>query len=165
MIEILVLVSMVLVLMFGFVIFFGAPYLPTLKKQQEEALDLLDLQPGQLLLELGSGDGRLLRMAADRGISVIGYEINPILFLISKISCIGYGDRIQIKLANFWSVELPGCDGIYVFLLDKYMERLNNKIIQEIRGKVTLVSFAFPIKSKKPITDKAGLYLYKYDNK
>ena len=86
MIEILVLVSMVLVLMFGFVIFFGAPYLPTLKKQQEEALDLLDLQPGQLLLELGSGNGRLLRMAADRGISVIGYEINPILFLISKIS-------------------------------------------------------------------------------
>ncbi len=165
MIEILVFVLVVLVLMFGFVIFFGAPYLPTLKKQQQEALDLLDLQPGQLLLELGSGDGRLLRMAADRGINVIGYEINPILFLISKISCIGYGDRIQIKLANFWSVELPECDGIYVFLLDKYMERLNNKIIQEIRGKVALVSFAFPIKSKKSTTDKVGLYLYKYDNK
>ena len=112
MIEILVFVLVVLVLMFGFVIFFGAPYLPTLKKQQQEALDLLDLQPGQLLLELGSGDGRLLRMAADRGINVIGYEINPILFLISKISCIGYGDRIQIKLANFWSVELPECECI-----------------------------------------------------
>ena len=54
------------ILIFGFVVFFGAPYLPTFNKVQNTALDLLDLKPGQTLIELGSGDGRVMREAAKR---------------------------------------------------------------------------------------------------
>ena len=47
----------ILVISFGFVVFVGPPYLPTLDKQVRTALDLLDLKKGQTLLELGCGDG------------------------------------------------------------------------------------------------------------
>ncbi|HEU4984185.1 MAG TPA: class I SAM-dependent methyltransferase, partial [Nitrososphaera sp.] len=63
----------------GFVVFFGPPYLPTLRRNIDAALDLLDLKPGQTMLDLGSGDGRVLVAAAKRGINVVGIELSPVL--------------------------------------------------------------------------------------
>ncbi len=148
--------------MFGFVLLFGAPYLPTLSSQKKTALELLDLKPGQTLVELGSGDGRMLSYAAQRGIKSIGYELNPLLVLYSKIATFKYRSLITIKLANFWAVPLPECDGIYVFLLDRYMLKLHNKITQEITTSVKLVSFAFSIPDNKAVTEKNGMYLYRF---
>ncbi len=45
-------VVLILIFCFGFVVAFGAPYLPTLGKQQQQALELLGLKPGQTMLEL-----------------------------------------------------------------------------------------------------------------
>ncbi len=162
-IEALFGVFVVVLLMFGFVILFGAPYLPTLKKQTDDALDLLDLKPGQTLLELGSGDGRVMLAAAKRGLHVVGYELNPLLCIVSMFVTIRYRKQITVVWGDFWKKQWPAADGIFVFLLDKYMEKLNNKIIQEQKGKkVKLVSFAFTIKDKKPTKTKKGLYLYQY---
>ena len=151
-----------LILIFSFVILFGAPYLPTLKKRAEDAFDLLNLKPGQTMVELGSGDGRMLRMAAERGIKSIGYELNPLLVLYSKVVLFRYRKLITVKCRNYWQITLPKCDGIYVFLLDRYMSKLNKKIIQEKHNSVKLVSFAFQIPDKKPAKEKNGLFLYKY---
>jgi len=150
------------VVLFGMVVLFGAPYLPTLRAQSIEALDLLDLRPGQTLLELGSGDGRILREAAKRGIYSIGYELNPLLVVWSMYSSLKYRRYITIRWGNYWRHKLPATDGIYVFLLDKYMAKLNNKIEQDISGNVKLVSFAFAIPGKKPAKESNGLKLYHY---
>ncbi len=158
-------VSAVIVLLFSFVVLFGAPYLPTLRPQQRTALDLLDLRPGQTLVELGSGDGRMLRAAAERGIQSIGYELNPLLILFSYLVTYRYRRLIRIRWANFWTVPLPECDGIYVFLLERYMGKLNKKIIQEIHNPVKLVSFAFRLPKMHPVTEENGLYLYKFTTK
>ena len=126
------------------------------------ALDLLDLKPGQVLLELGSGDGRVLKQAAKRGITGIGYELNPLLVWYSKISCFRYRTLIDFRCRNYWQVLLPKCDGMYVFLLDKYMEKLDTKIIKESHRPVKLVSYAFKIPHRKPAVKKGGLMLYIY---
>ncbi len=152
------------VLSFGFVILFGAPYLPTLKRQQLDALELLDLKAGQTLVELGSGDGRMLVAAAKKGIYSVGYELNPLLFMYSYISCWRYREYITIKFGNFWRYRLPQCDGIYIFLLDRYMIKMHKKIVQEISTPVKVVSFAFKIPNLKHITEKSGLYLYELNN-
>src|SRR5690606_196736 len=130
----------VIVLLFGFVVLFGAPYLPTLSRQQAEALELLDLKPGQTMLELGSGDGRMLIAAARRGVKAVGYELNPLLVAWSWLVTRRYGDLVTVRWANFWRVNLPECHGIYVFLLDRYMPKLHKKITQEISNPVKLVS-------------------------
>jgi hypothetical protein len=74
MLWILVAASVVLVC-FGLVLIVGAPYLPTLTPQVEAALDMLDLKPGQTMLELGCGDGKVLIAAAKRGWHCVGYEL------------------------------------------------------------------------------------------
>lgn len=148
--------------LFVFVIAFGAPFLPTLKSRTPDALKLLSLKPGQTLVELGSGDGRLLKMAAEQGVYAIGYELNPILVVWTYLTCWRYRKYITVHLGNFWHHKLPPTDGIYTFLLDRYMEKLDKKITQEITQKVKLVSFAFEIPNKKPTKEIKGMRLYEY---
>lgn len=148
---------------FGFVVLFGAPYLPTLRKQTEIALDLLEVKKGMKILELGSGDGSVALAAAKRGAIVIGYELNPILVIVSKLRCIKYRKQVSIHWGNFWHKDWPATDGIFVFLLDKYMKKLDTKIVQQYKGKhVKLVSFAFEVPGKKPLKSQSGMFLYKY---
>ena len=72
---------LVLIACFGFVLLFGAPYLPTLTVHMEQALDLAELKPGELLLELGCGDGKVV-VAANRGGDVVpGAEKVPVTLL------------------------------------------------------------------------------------
>ena len=151
------------IFIFSFVIAFGAPFLPTLKARTSEALDLLDLKPGQTLLELGSGDGRILRAAAQRGVYSSGYELNPVLVIWSTLINWKYRKFITVHWGNYWHRKLPVTDGIYVFLLNPYMKKLDTKIMQDIKSKVKVVSFAFEIPGKKPAKELNGLYLYKYN--
>ncbi|GAC1387144.1 MAG: hypothetical protein NVS1B7_5710 [Candidatus Saccharimonadales bacterium] len=147
---------------FTFVILFGAPFLPTLGAQVPKALDLIDMKPGETLIELGSGDGRVLLAAAERGLNAIGYELNPFLVIYSRIKVFKYRKQIKIIWGNFWNVNLPECDGIFVFLLQPYMNKLDKKIIQECSKPVKLVSFAFTIPEKKVHVRDKGMFLYKY---
>lgn len=160
--DILLIIFAATALLFGFVLLFGAPYLPTLNPQLKIALDLIDMKPGQHLLELGCGDGRVMVAAAERGLRVTGYELNPILALLAWARTRRYGGMVKVVWGNFWQAKLPAADGIFVFLLPKYMTRLDKKIMQEISQPCKLVSFAFEIPGKKH-TKKAGVYLYKYN--
>ncbi len=160
--RIVILAAVVLVLIFGLVVFFGAPYLPTLKPQTSLALDMLKLKSGQTLLELGSGDGRILAAAAERGIYTIGIELNLLLVIYTKLRYWKYRKFISVRWGNFWLKPLPECDGIYTFLHTRFMQKLDNKIIQDLQKPVKLVSFGFELPNRKPVQEKSGLFLYKY---
>lgn len=162
MVGLIVISVLVIVLLFGFVLLFGAPYLPTLTPQVTVALDLIDLQAGDHLLELGCGDGKVLIAAAERGIIVTGYELNPLLAFIAWARTRRYRSRVRVVCGNFWKITLPPADGIFVFLLPKYMSRLDTKVMQEKQSKVKLVSFAFTIPHKPVVREQAGVYLYQY---
>lgn len=160
MITALVILAGIIFGLFAFVVLFGAPYLPTLRKQSVTALELLDLRPGQTMLELGSGDGRLLRLAAEQGIKSVGIELNPLLVLYSKLVTLRYRSLVTVRWGNFWNRPLPPADGIYVFLLDRYMTKLHKKVIQEYASSVKLVTFAFNVPGLMPAEERDGLYLY-----
>lgn len=152
----------VLVLLFGFVLLFGAPYLPTRKKQTEAALDLLDLKKGETLYELGCGDGRVLKLAARRGLQAVGYELNPLLVLIAWLHTYRYRKQVKVVWGNFWRADLSRADGVFVFLLDRFMDKLDKKLAREVRKPLKLVSFAFKIPDKKIEKYRDGMFLYKY---
>lgn len=157
------LIALVIILPFSIVLAFGAPYLPTRSKQAKQALDLLDLKRGDLLLDLGCGDGSVLIEAARRGIKGIGYEINPYIFLIAKIRTWRYRSLIKIKYKNYWTTTLPQeTKGVFVFLLDKYMTKLDNKLKDELSNGSRLVSYSFKIKGKKVDKSSGPLVMYKY---
>lgn len=163
MIEIALIIGAVATLLFAGVVAFGAPFLPTLNSRVEDALDLLNLKPGQTMLELGCGDGRMQFAAARRGIRSVGYEMNPLLVLYARARCYKYRKLVKIKLANYWSVNWPQADGIYVFLLQPYMQKLDKRLVQYTKGKnLKLVSFAFFVPGKKPDKEINGMFLYRY---
>lgn len=162
MLEILFAVFVVVVLLFGFVLLFGAPYLPTLAPQAKAALDLVALKDGDHLLELGCGDGKVMIAAAERGLRVTGYELNPLLALLAWLRTRRYKGRVRVVCGNFWDKKLPKADGIFVFLLPKYMDKLDKKIAQESSKPVKLVSFAFRVTSKPATAERAGVFLYQY---
>lgn len=154
-----------LALVFGGVLLRGAPYLPTLSKQVGTALDMIVLKPGDTLLELGCGDGKVLIAAAERGWNVVGYELNPLLALLAWVRTRKYKGKVKVVWGDFWTKKWPPHEAIFVFLLDSFMEKLNKKVIQSSQesGKpVKLISFAFQIPSKKPVAESQGLYLYNY---
>jgi hypothetical protein len=159
------LIILSIVLAFGLGAWRGAPYVPILHRPAQDLLDLADLKPGQTLIDLGSGDGRLLKLAAQRGIRGIGYEINPWLWLISVVNCRPYRDRVEIHLADFWRVELPPANAISVFLIDRYMARLGTKLERELTIPTTVVSYVFAIPGKKPAVTTKNSFRYDYKNK
>lgn len=148
------------------VVFSGAPYLPTRKKQILDAIKLANLKKGDFVVDLGSGDGAVQKVLAERGIHSLGYEINPYLFLISKIRLHKYRKIAKVKLSNFWDQSLPTeTSTVFVFLLDKYMERLDVKLKDQshkLNKHLSLISFAFKVPGKDPTRIKGGMYLYEY---
>ena len=160
---ILLLIAIAIVFLFGFVLLFGAPYLPTLSKQQNDALDLLDLKKGQVFYDLGCGDGRLLKTAARRGLKAVGYELNPLLAAYAWLSTVHYRRQVRVVCGNFWKADLSLADGVFVFLIDHHMKRLDRFIRESSRGKkLKIVSHGFMIPGKKPSAKSGAIYLYKY---
>lgn len=162
--TLLLVIIFAVVVLFGFVVWVGPPYLPTMKLQIQTALDLLELKPGETMIELGSGDGRVARAAARRGINVVGYEINPLLVLYSRVATWRYRRQVRIVWGNMWTRKWPEeASAVYTFLLERFMTKLDKKITQTYTGKnIKLVSFAFYIPKKKPSKEKNGIFLYKY---
>ncbi|HEY5549886.1 MAG TPA: methyltransferase domain-containing protein [Candidatus Saccharimonadales bacterium] len=156
-------IGVLLVLAYIFVLPFGAPFLPTLKKQSSEALDLLDLKPGQVFVDLGCGEGRLLAIAASKGLRAVGYELNPFLVLYARGRTRRYGQRVKVKWSNFWRADLSDADGVFVFLVGHYMKRLDKLLNKHSKNhQIKLVSNAFKIPGKMPLRQKGALYLYVY---
>lgn len=148
------------------VVFSGAPYLPTRKKQILDAIKLANLKPGDYVVDFGSGDGAVQKVLAEQGIHSLGYEINPYLFLISKLRLYKHRKIAEVKLSNFWEENLPvETSTVFVFLLDKYMERLDVKLKDQshkLNKNLSLISFAFKVPGKDPLKIKGGMFLYGY---
>lgn len=152
----------VLLVCFGGVLLFGAPYLPTLKPQMYEALELANLKPGQTLLELGCGDGRVLVAAAQKGYKAVGYELNPLLVVVAWARTRRYRRQVRVVWGDFWRAEWPPAEAIFVFLLPRYMRKLDRECAACSHKPLRLVSFAFRIPGKKPYRHRKGVYVYDY---
>lgn len=118
-----------IVILFGFVVFRGAPYVPSHRKYARLALTkLYHLKPDDLLVDLGSGDGIILRLASKKGARAIGYELNPALVLISQL--LARGDKRQATiLADMWLTDFPvDTTVVYAFSVSRDSRKLTNKL-------------------------------------
>lgn len=139
----------------------GAPYVPTLNKSGNDLLDMAGLKAGATVIDLGSGDGAFALQAAQRGYKVIGYEINPILVVIARLRTLRYRNQVTIYLRDFWHVTLPQADAIYVFLIDRYMQKLGDKLSRELTAPTLVISHVFKIPGMKPIKENQNTVVYK----
>jgi hypothetical protein len=157
----LVVVLAIVFIAFCAVIFVGAPYVPTLDSSTEQALRLLNLKPGQVFVDLGSGDGRVLAAASRRGLIAIGYELNPILVLASRWRLRSY-KKAKVHWKSFWRADLSSADGVFVFLADLHMKRLGRLLSRQKRH-LKVASHAFEIPGKKVAKQAGAVLLYIYE--
>ncbi len=150
----------VVTILFGAIVFFGAPYLPTMRPQVATAFELLNLTEGQTLLELGCGDGRVLLEAASRGYRAVGIELNLVLVLVALWRTRRCRDRVQIVWGNYWAKTWPPSDGVFTFLIDSFMPKLDERM-QRYGGKLASIAFRVPGRSIRK--EQNGVYLYVYD--
>jgi cyclopropane fatty-acyl-phospholipid synthase-like methyltransferase len=155
-------IAILLILAYGFVLRYGAPYFPSLKPHIKAALELLNLKEGQTVYDLGCGDGRFLKAAAQEGAHAVGYELNPFMFLYSWLSTRKYKKQVTVRFGNFWKADISKADAVFVFLLDKYMPQLDDKLKKEGKKGLRLASHTFQIPGKKVQKKQYGVFLYKY---
>ncbi len=153
-----------ILLVFGLAAFRGAPYVPTHRHKVRKALEMLDLVSNDMIVDLGSGDGFLLKTAAKQGLRAVGYEINPFLCIVSWLRCLPQHSLVTIKLRDFWLTELPpGAKAVFVFLAGPYMSHLGRKLEQEMSRRkrpLKVVSYGYAIPGFLPKDFTEGLYLY-----
>lgn len=118
----------------------GAPFVPTNNASASAMIALARIRRGDVVYDLGSGNGKLLRLATKQGARAIGYEINPFLVLWANLR----GDRTIWK--NFWHADISDADIIFIYLLPSKMARLAEKIQRECKAGTIIVSnsFIFP---------------------
>ena len=165
MIWLALIVAGVVIVSFGLPVLFGPPYVPTLRLNMNTALDLLDLKPGQTLLDLGSGDGRVLIAGAQRGLNVVGIELSLFLVIVSWVRTRRYRKQVKIIWGNYFYTNWPPADGVFSFMIQYQMKKLDAYVTRwqkDHTRPVRLASFAFQIPGKEPADEQNAIFLYEY---
>ncbi len=152
-----------LILQIGFVIFFfymciasftGAPFVPTKNTVADAMIRLAGIKKGSVVYDLGSGDGKLLRLATQKGARTIGYEINPLLVLWANLR----GAPTLWK--NFWGADIHDADIVFIYLLPWKMERLAKKLKTECKKGTVIVSNSFIFPGWNIVRQDAAHHVY-----
>ena len=139
----------------------GAPYVPTFTPAIRRALKKINLGSNDLLLDLGSGDGKVLLEAHKHGARAIGYELSPIMWFISWLRLTvpplirgGRGvNKQRVYLRNFYRLKLPKeTTVIFLFLMPDKMNRIYEFLRkQDLPNLRNVVVYSFPFTNLEPI--------------
>lgn len=144
----------------------GAPFVPTRLHDIDDLFSLCHFKKGDVLVDLGSGDGRVLEAATRRGVEAVGYELNPFLVMFSRFRLRRYGQATTVHLADFWLTPLPDRTAVvFVFLAGPFMNKLDTKLRHEatrLGRDVVLVSYGVKLPGKQPEATKGGFLAYRY---
>lgn len=128
----------------------GALYVSTPRKRISAVLAAIPLKAGDLLIDLGCGDGRILRLARRRcAIAAVGYELNWLAYIKARLLCMGQSG-LTIVRGNFWKADLSRADVVCCYLFPDILARLAVKLNQELRPGTMIVSFNFPLPGMTP---------------
>jgi hypothetical protein len=148
----------------------GALFVPTSRKRIRAFLDAVPMLRNQRLIDLGCGDGRVLRAAYRRyGIRGTGFEINPLAWSVAKLQGMWY-KGIKIRWGNFWDKDLGNADLVFCYFFPDVMDRVGEKLRSELSNGSRVVSCNFPIPKwrpkqvVRPASDRHGdpIYIYEF---
>jgi len=142
----------------------GSPFVVSKKEYIQKALEIAQLKKGELLYDLGCGNGEALIAAEKMGAQAVGYEISPFYYWLSKIrTC--RNQNISVKFQDIKKTDLSSVDVIYVYLLPKFLEKLAPKFKNELKKGARLISLDFEIEGLEGEEIKFGkkkFYLYRF---
>jgi len=134
----------------------GVPYIPTSKKACIGMLELADIKGNETVYDLGAGDARLLIEAKKRypGIRAIGCEIVPTIWILGMFRILFSGQRVSLRMRNAFHERLQGADVVLLYLFPHLLQSLSSKFDQELKPGTRVVSLAFKIPGKTPVSQR-----------
>lgn len=161
MLVIVLLLYIIYLLLYSMI--FGAPYAATRERKMNIMLDLLNLTTKDKFVDLGSGDGRFVIAAAKKGAESYGYEMNPVLVMISRnnIRKEKLSNKAKIYWKSYWNVNLREYNTAAVFGIKHIMPSLGKKLKKELKSGSRIVSNHFKFPNWQESERKENLYLYK----
>ncbi len=142
----------------------GAPYVPSEQKDLEMAFTkLYKLSKKDYVVDLGAGDGIVLKAANAHGAKALGVEINPILAVWTRIELRKFKGA-KIRCGNMYTFELPAeTTVIYAYANNFTIPRLYKRVQEEakrLNKRLYLISNAFDQKDTKAKKHIEPYYLY-----
>ena len=126
-----------------------APYVPTPISVVRTMLEITEAGPGDTVVDLGCGDGRILIMAVEEfGVDrAIGYELNPHLVdtAQTKVYDKELNNRIEVVNGNFMEADLSLATVVTLYLTTTGNAKLRPKFIDELKEGTRIISHDFPI--------------------
>lgn len=147
----------------------GVPYIPATHRQIVCILRHLKTdkrRPWPSMVDLGSGDGRVVIAAAKRGFRSVGYELNFWLVWYSRARAFwqGVSHLAAFKRCDMWKVDLSQFDNIVVFGVDEIMDTMERKIISEVGSGTRVIVSRFRLPTlrhfKQMETGSGTLWVY-----
>ena len=149
-----------------------APYYPTPRFVVEKMLEVAEVSPRDVVYDLGSGDGRIVIIAAQKfGARAVGIEINPTLWQESsdRITQLGLEGRARILHEDMFKTSIRPATVVTLFLLATVLEELRPQLERELRPGTRVVAQEFSVPGWEPqkvvrVKSEAGvsytIYLY-----
>jgi cyclopropane fatty-acyl-phospholipid synthase-like methyltransferase len=169
MISMVILISLIFFILLFFVTLvwilipalYGLPPVPTKPARIRKALKLANLQPDEVLYDLGAGDGRVLLIAArEFGAKAVGIEVGPVQCAVIWLRAVtsGFGNQIQIRWANFYKADLRDADVVFVYVTSKEIVKLVPHLEMQLKNGARVISVSADFPEWEPSTfDERGL--------
>lgn len=147
---------------------FGAPWVPLEPHVITNVLKMAQVKPGDIVYDLGSGDGRVVIAAAHLGARAYGVEIDPFRVWYSRfcIFLFGLNKHATIIHKSIYDVDLSQANIVTTYLLQETNDKLFPKLNKELKPGTRIVSSAFNYPKLKPVAINPDgpiygpLYLY-----
>ena len=129
-----------------------APYVQTVEGTVEAMLDLAAVGPGDHVVDLGCGDGRILVAAARRGASGYGVDIDPARIAEARSNALraGVAGRIRFEVRDLFEAPIGDADVVALYLLPEINLRLRPRLLSELRPGARIVSNSFGLGDWRP---------------
>lgn len=121
------------------------PYVPTPPEVVEQMLQMADVKPGDYVIDLGSGDGRIAIAAARKGARAFGVDIDPERIQEAQENArkAGVQDKVTFNRQNLFETRIGEASVLTMYLLTKVNLDLRPRILDELKPGTRVVSHAF----------------------
>ena len=149
--------------------FTGAPWVPTSRETVDKMLSIANVKAGEVVYDLGSGDGRVVIAAAKKfQARSVGVELNPlwVFWTRLKVTVLGLRGKTKVVWGNFFSADVSKADVVTLYLLQSTNFKLEHKLKKELKPGSRVVSHVFTFNNWNPvkIDTKSQIYLYIIEN-
>lgn len=128
-------------------------YVPTPQHVVDEMLKLAEVKEGDVLYDLGSGDGRIpVTAAKEYGIRAVGIDIDPkrIAEARENARAAGVEDKVTFRNADLFASDISEASVVTLYLLESLNEKLRPKLLAELKPGTRIVSHAFGMGDWEP---------------